>query len=174
MTHDIRIRRLSGRDWNAVLALEAGAYADSGLSEDGEALRSRALASPGTCFVLDAGPRTAGYVLALPYPLFRYPDLSRGEDTTFDSRNLHLHDIVIAPELRGRGLGRLLLRHLTATAGARGYERISLVSVGGSAPFWAAHGYRPHDEVALPASYGTGARYMSAPVRASRPVLTGR
>ncbi|MFF1798820.1 GNAT family N-acetyltransferase, partial [Kitasatospora sp. NPDC058263] len=66
--------------------------------------------------VLETGDRVAGYVLALPYPRFRYPDLTRPEERTFDSRNLHLHDLVIADDLRGRGLGSRLLRHLTAVA----------------------------------------------------------
>ena len=126
-----------------------------------EALRSRGLASPDTCFVVDTGQRLAGYLLSLPYPLFSYPDLARPEDTPFESPNLHLHDLVIAADSRRAGLGTRLFGHLRTTAEALRYERISLVAVSGSATFWAANGFRGHPEVALPTSYGPDALYMS-------------
>nr|WP_308439676.1 GNAT family N-acetyltransferase [Streptomyces capillispiralis] len=143
-------------------------YAPASLSEGIEALRSRGRASPSTCFVLETGGRVAGYVLALPYPRFRSPDLARPEEGTFDSRNLHLHDLVIAGDLRGRGLGSRLLRHLTATAERSSFERISLVAVGGTESFWAGHGYRPDPGAHLPGGYGDGAVYMSCPVQSHR------
>ncbi|MFC3571873.1 GNAT family N-acetyltransferase [Streptomyces yaanensis] len=165
MHHDVRIRNISDADWPGVAALEAGVYTDSSLSEGQTALESRGRASPTTCFVLEFGDRIAGYVLALPYPMFRFPDLTRPEVVVFQSRNLHLHDLVIAESLRGRGLGRRLLRHLTSTARAAEYERMSLIAVGGMETFWAANGYRAHREVRLPLSYGSTAVYMSTTVR---------
>ena len=168
MGYDVRIRHISDADWTGIVALEASAYTDSALSEGRAALESRAHASPATCFVLDFEQRMAGYLLALPYPMFRYPDLSRAEEIAFRSRNLHLHDLVIAEGLRGRGLAKRLLQHLTATAGPRMYERISLVAVGGSEAFWSANGYIAHRGVALPASYGTNAVYMSKAVQRGR------
>ncbi|WP_406446279.1 GNAT family N-acetyltransferase [Streptomyces sp. NBC_00631] len=143
--------------------MESRAYADLGLSEGRAALRSRADASPETCFVLDAGPQPAGYVLALPYPAFGYPDLERAEEPSVPSppsRNLHLHDIVVAERLRGRGLGERLLDHLTLTAAARGFERISLIAVGRSEPFWSARGFTAYPGIS-PDGYGVNARYMS-------------
>lgn len=157
----MRIRRISGGDWGGIAALEARAYEGSMLSEEPAALKSRALASPATCFVLDTGRQLAGYLLALPYPRFQYPDLTRLEEVSFRSRNLHLHDLVIADTFRGRGLARRLLSHLTETARSRMYECISLIAVAGSEPFWFANGYRAHPEVTLPSSYGTAAVYMS-------------
>ncbi|WP_046729361.1 GNAT family N-acetyltransferase [Streptomyces humi] len=159
----VRIRHIDDADWDAVAALEARAYAELGLSEGKSALRSRADASPETCFVLDVGSRTAGYVLALPYPPFRYPDLGRAEESAVTARrsgNLHLHDLVVAERLRGRGLGRRLLDHLTLTAGARGFERISLIAVGHSERFWSARGFTAHPGIA-PGGYGANAVYMS-------------
>ncbi|MFC5105138.1 hypothetical protein [Kibdelosporangium philippinense] len=57
-----------------------------------------------------------------------------------------------------------LLRHLTATARSRSYNRISLIAVAGSATFWSANGFQPHPEIALPASYGANAMYMSTAI----------
>ncbi|MGI5336015.1 GNAT family N-acetyltransferase [Streptomyces sp. CA-181903] len=168
----IRVRGIAERDWDAVVALEAGAYTALGLSEGRAALRSRADASPGTCFVLDVDARPAGYLLALPYPAFRCPDLTRPEapgEPPDPAANLHLHDIVVAPHLRRRGLGRHLLLHLTRTARARGDERISLVAVGGSEAFWSARGFAAHPDVTLPDGYGPDAVYMSRPVPGDDP-----
>jgi ribosomal protein S18 acetylase RimI-like enzyme len=164
MGHDVRIRHISDGDWSGIVALEASAYTDSALSEDRAALESRARASPATCFVLDCVQQIAGYLLALPYPMLQYPDLTRPEEIIFRSRNLHLHDLVIAENFRGRGLAKQLLHHLTATAGSKKYERISLIAVAGSETFWSANGYNAHHEVALPKSYGANAVYMSKAV----------
>lgn len=161
MNDSVRVRHLSDGDWAGIAALEAGAYTDSGLSEDQVALESRARSSPATCFVLEIGPRMVGYLLALPYPMFQYPDLTRPEETSFDSSTLHLHDIVIAGDFRKRGLARHLVEHLTATARSGTYERISLIAVAGSDTFWSANGFDTHPEVSLPESYGPGAVYMS-------------
>ncbi|WP_323185640.1 GNAT family N-acetyltransferase [Kitasatospora sp. NBC_01287] len=144
-----------------MVALEAAAYTECALSEERAALESRARVSPATCFVLEHGGRLVGYLLALPYPLFSYPDLARAEQVAFTSRNLHLHDLVVAEEFRGRGLATRLLRRLGARADAAGYERISLIAVGGSDSFWSRQGFAPRAEVALPAGYGPAALYMS-------------
>lgn len=156
-----RIRPITGDDWDGIVALEAGAYTALGLSEERSALQSKVRASPATCFALDAGHRLAGYLLALPYPESAYPDLARREQVVFHSRNLHLHDLVIAEDLRGRGLGRRLLARLTAGALQQGYERISLVAVGGSRTFWSARGFTARDGVVDHGEYGAGAVYMS-------------
>ncbi|MET7606027.1 GNAT family N-acetyltransferase [Streptomyces avermitilis] len=163
MSDDLRIRHITDADWDAIVAMESRAYAGLGLSEGRAALRSRADASPSTCFVLDVASRPAGYLLALPYPAGRYPELDWAEDRVVPSPasgNLHLHDIVIAERLRGRGLAQHLLNHLTLTAGSRGDERISLIAVGRSKPFWSAHGFTAHPGI-TPGGYGTHAVYMS-------------
>lgn len=160
----VRIRHIADADWDVIAAMEARAYTELGLTEGRVALRSRADASPDTCFVLDVGARPAGYLLALPYPPFAYPDLERTEEPTTPAHrprsNLHLHDIVVAERLRGRGLGQRLLDHLLLTAQARGFERISLIAVGRSERFWSARGFTAHPGIA-PGGYGADAVYMS-------------
>ncbi|MCI3275124.1 GNAT family N-acetyltransferase [Streptomyces cylindrosporus] len=157
----VRIRHLADADWDAVVELESHAYAALGLSEGRAALRSRADASPETCFVLDVGGQPAGYLLALPYPPFKYPDLERSEPAgARATRNLHLHDLVVTERLRGRGLGQCLLEHLSLAAGARGFERISLIAVGRSERFWSARGFTAYPGIA-PGGYGANAVYMS-------------
>ncbi|MGW7524470.1 GNAT family N-acetyltransferase [Streptomyces sp. NPDC054783] len=164
MTHPIR--GITEADWPEVVALEAEAYADTALTEGEAALRSRA--SAGTCLVLDLDGRIAGYALALPYPRFRCPDLTRAEQTAHCSTNLHLHDLVITAPLRRRGLGSRMARHLTDVARTRGFRTMSLIAVAGKESFWRANGYRAHREAHVPAGYGSGAVYMSAQVAAVR------
>ncbi|MBX7467534.1 GNAT family N-acetyltransferase [Streptomyces sp. MAG02] len=159
---DVVVRPLAERDWDAIVALEADAYTEDGLSEGRDALKSRHF--DGTCFVLEESGRVGGYLLALPYPPFSSPDLSRAEGSGHPSPNLHAHDLVIAEDLRGRGLGPRLLTHLRETARELGYEQISLVAVRGAHVLWAQLGYRAHPEVELPESYGTNAMYMSMEV----------
>ncbi|MFJ3789590.1 GNAT family N-acetyltransferase [Kitasatospora sp. NPDC090091] len=161
MSEDIAFRLLAEGDWDAVVELEHDAYAADGLSEGREALQSRARPSPGTCYVLEHRGRVRGYVLSLPYPLFRCPDLTRAEEGGHDSRNLHLHDLVIAEELRGRDVALRFVRHVRAEAQRQGFERISVVAVRRTDVLLAMLGYRTHREVAVPACYGPRAVYMS-------------
>ncbi|MFJ3220208.1 GNAT family N-acetyltransferase [Kitasatospora sp. NPDC086801] len=161
---DIRIRLLQEEDWDGVVALEERAYAASGLSEGREALRSRHRASPDTCFVLEHAGGLGGYLLALPYPLFRCPDLGRAEAGGVRATNMHLHDLVVAEHLRGRGLAHRMLRGLEQTARDRGCRTMSLVAVGGSQVVWAPLGYRARPEIGLPESYGSEALYMAMPL----------
>ncbi|MCS0635538.1 GNAT family N-acetyltransferase [Streptomyces sp. LP05-1] len=166
----VRVRRIQEGDWSAITALEAAAYTPLGLSEGEQRLRSRAAVSPETCSVLHLGDRLAGYLLSLPCPPFRCPDLDRAEQPSAPgphAGNLHLHDLVIARELRRQGLAQRLIRHLRRTAGSLGYERISLVAVGGADPFWAARGFTAHPGVRPPAGYGDQAVYMSQRLEAS-------
>lgn len=151
------IRHAVDGDWAVIAALEAGAYQEIGLSEDLEVLKSRGR----TAFVLELDGTTAGYVLALPYPAFQCPDLARPEQDVVTSTNLHLHDIVIADEHRGRGLGRLLVSRLVQEAKETGYERISLVALGGREKFWSANGFHPYPRITVPSCYGPEALYMS-------------
>jgi len=155
------VRPIRDRDWDSIVQLEAAAYAEGGLSEGRAALESRGRAAPATSFVLDTGERIVGYLLALPYPRFRYPDLARAEQSVIDSSSLHLHDLVIDGGFRGNGLAKRLLHHLTETARLKMYERISLIAVAGSHGFWSANGYHAHPEIVLPSSYGANAVYMS-------------
>lgn len=156
------LRPIGATDWPGVVALEAAAYRDLGLSEDPGHLRSRAGA--GTSFVVETGGQIAGYLLAFPSPYGRYPDLTADGTAVPGSSDLHLHDLVIAPEHRRDGLGSRLVEHLLEEARTVPYARVSLVAVGGSRAFWTRHGFRVRPEVPVSHGYGIGAAYMSRPL----------
>jgi ribosomal protein S18 acetylase RimI-like enzyme len=156
----MRVRPIADNDWDALMSLENAAYAAKALSEDRNALLSKQRVSPSTCFVVAIGRRLAGYLLSLPYPAFRCPALAHIETTEFQSRNLHLHDLVIDTRFRGKGLAKQLLHTLTRSAQANHFQSISLVAVGGSEPFWLAQGYNRCADIELPVGYGEQAVYM--------------
>ncbi|MFI6648031.1 GNAT family N-acetyltransferase [Streptomyces sp. NPDC050529] len=158
---DTRIRLLQEEDWDELVNLEESAYAASGLSEGEAALRSRHRASPSTCFALEHAGGFGGYLLALPYPLFRSPDLSLTEEGAVQGSNLHLHDLVIAERARGRGLAHRMQQHLEEAARTACYQTLSLVAVHGSQVLWTTLGYGARPDIGLPASYGTEAVYMA-------------
>ncbi|MER5355435.1 GNAT family N-acetyltransferase [Kitasatospora sp. NPDC002551] len=161
---DVTFRRLAEDDWDTVVELESAAYTADGLSEGREALYSRAQASPETCYVAERDGKVVGYLLSLPYPLYQCPDLSSPEQAAFDSTNLHVHDLVITEELRGRDLALRFIRHLRDEARRRGFDRISMVAVRRTDILLALLGYRAHRDVTVPPCYGARAVYMSMPV----------
>lgn len=73
---------------------------------------------------------------------------------------------MIVPELRRRGLARMVLDRLIRTGLSQGYERLSLVAVGGSDAFWSSCGFAAHPAVPVADSYGRSAVYMSLPLTA--------
>ncbi|MFB7473609.1 GNAT family N-acetyltransferase [Kitasatospora sp. NPDC056184] len=164
VTEAVAFRRLAEGDWDTVVELESAAYAADGLSEGRQALYSRGQASPDTCYVAEHDGRVVGYLLSLPYPLYRCPDLSSPEEAVFESTNLHVHDLVITEELRGRDLALRFIRHLREEARRRGFDRISMVAVRRTDILLTLLGYRAHRDVAVPECYGERAVYMSMPV----------
>jgi predicted N-acetyltransferase YhbS len=152
-------RALAEADWPQVTVLEAATYGDLGLSEGQIALRSRA--GVGTSFVYEHDGIIVGYVLALPWPYGKFPDLDLVGPSSVSSPNLHLHDMAVAAEHRRAGLGSRLTGHLLAVAGDLGYRRVSLVALDGREVFWARHGFHPQPAVPPPVGYGPGATYMS-------------
>ncbi|WP_042402277.1 GNAT family N-acetyltransferase [Streptacidiphilus carbonis] len=172
MAEELSIRRIRPDDWDGIVALESRAYAPLGLSEQRAALESRARASPATCFVVEFESRAplrrrvAAYALALPYPRFRYPGLGEPEQEAFRAGNLHLHDLVVAEELRRRGLAARLLARLEVVARTQRHRHVSLVAVAGSESFWSRHGFAVHRDVAAERHYGARAVYMSKPLGA--------
>lgn len=81
------------------------------------------------------------------------------------SAMLHIHDIALLSAARRGGLGRAVVRGLLDSAAAAGLAHLSLVAVGDAAPYWERLGFAdaPVADPAALASYGTKARYMTAP-----------
>ena len=52
-----------------------------------------------------------------------------------------IEDVVVAPDVRGRGVGRLIVDALVAAARARGCFKVSLEAATSAQPFYAAGGF---------------------------------
>ncbi|MDX3663094.1 GNAT family N-acetyltransferase [Streptomyces sp. ID05-26A] len=153
------MRLIEPGDWDRIGEIEAAEYGARGLAEGRELLKSRW--GKETSFVLESEGRVDGYVIALPYPLDTGPDPAIAERVVHRSSNLHLHDIVVSEELRGRGWAGRMTGRLVERARRSGYQRISLVALGGVTGFWAGQGFESRPDVPLPDGYGPGAVYMS-------------
>jgi GNAT superfamily N-acetyltransferase len=132
---------LTAADIAALHQLEADAYLPSLHESDEAFLRLIELYPEGAfgCFD-DEGlcgyafgvPLRGGSTLELRVPLPRIPE---GADV------FYVHDVAVAARCRGLGLGHRLATRLLDVARARGFARAELVSVQGSAPFWAKLGF---------------------------------
>lgn len=52
-----------------------------------------------------------------------------------------IEDVVVAPDVRGKGVGRLIVDALVAAARARGCFKVSLEAAASAQPFYAAGGF---------------------------------
>ncbi|WP_416357953.1 GNAT family N-acetyltransferase [Aureimonas phyllosphaerae] len=131
--------------------------------EDEAVFRDRLSLFPDGSLVLAApGGGLAAYAIAYPVRRFAPPPLDtvlgrlpEGADA------LYIHDVAVAPEWRGRGLAEPAIARLLALA--EPFGAAVLVSVYGTPPFWARHGFRPVEDEALTsklASYGEDAVFM--------------
>jgi ribosomal protein S18 acetylase RimI-like enzyme len=135
------IRSLTAEDVPAIAALEAEAY-EPALHESPEAFARLievfgagaigAFDEHGLCGYALGVPLRSGSVLELRQPLRAIPA---------DADMFYVHDVAIAARCRGQGLGRTLAERLMAVGAGLGFERFELVSVQGSAPFWARFGF---------------------------------
>ena len=99
-----------------LFAQEADFVPDAGRQERGLAAL---LDDPGAGSILVA--REGGQVLGMVVLLHTVSTAEGG-------RVAWLEDLVLAPECRGRGIGRALLRHAIATARAQGLLRLTLLT----------------------------------------------
>lgn len=136
-----------------------------GLPEGPEMLAERLRLYPQGCRVLaQAGGPVQGYAISHPILPFEPPALDSllGEISPA-ARQYYLHDIVLDPALRGGGHARMVIEALLAQAAD--YDSTALVSVYGTAGFWARFGFAvsPRDMAAKLAPYGKGAVFMTRP-----------
>jgi ribosomal protein S18 acetylase RimI-like enzyme len=159
---DMNWRAMSALDIGAVEAIAARVHPD--FHERAEVLAERVALYPPGAHLLEIGERPVGYVLSHPWAADAVPAL----DTPLGALpaapdTYYFHDLALLPVARRVGAGSLMVAALARHAAARELGQMSLVAVGGSAPFWERHGFRPRDLPALAGnlrSYSAEARYM--------------
>ena len=152
-------REMREEDLDGVVALSRIVHPE--LPERIDVFADRLAIFPQGCQVL-AGTGIEGYAVSHPARLFDPPLLG----TTLgalpeDADGYYIHDVVVAPVLRGAGHARIGVYH-ALDAGAA-FRETALISVYDTAAFWKRFGFSdrtrdlPPDKLGL---YGTDARYM--------------
>lgn len=149
---------LSAADAAAVLALAELAH--PGLPERIDVFTERIRLFPAGCLKLVHDSRLVAYGIAHPWRLGTAPKL----DTLLgalphEANCLHLHDVVVAPEARGRGAAAAYFAAMDTVARAHRLPALALVSVYGTNHLWARSGFVERGGPDL-GGYGPTARYM--------------
>ena len=165
-------------DLPAVLAIQAQCYGDA-LVESADALESRLVLSPATCWVASlatpsqsgqSGHTLAAYLFTHAWPEASLPpwnghlvrDWSDTEPLTW-----FIHDMAVAPIGRGAGLASRLHDAARDMARKDGLRSSRLVAVQSADGYWRRLGYAPlaaDMHAAKLAAYGEGAVLMGCPL----------
>ena len=125
--------------------------------------------APEGCRVLAADAGLAGYAISHPWTGQAPPRLDALLGVLPARPGAwHIHDIALAPGVRGMGLAAAVLRGLLAGRALPA----TLVAIPGTGAIWARQGFRDAavDDPAALSSYGAGARFMRRePSRAGGP-----
>ena len=160
------IRPIMETDWLAILALQAEAY-HALEPESEQVLRSKLQLGPHTCLVACDGEQVLGYCLAHPWCKCDPAGLYQCYSTTAGQDTLYIHDMVVAPKARGRGIAEQFLRQVEQHASALQAEQLSLVAVQGAERYWARHGFMPSRTSKNLHEYGRQAIYMRRVLQAN-------
>lgn len=159
-----RWRPMARSDLRAAIALADRVH--PGLPEEEAVFTDRLNLCPAGCLVLaDPAGIVCGYTLAHPWTEGPPPKLNTLLGTLpTPADRFFIHDVVVAPEMRGQGLAAPGVELLLEQAAS--YPSAALVSVYGTVPFWARFGFVDASGT-LPAGaladYGSDARFMIRP-----------
>ena len=155
-------RQMNESDIPGVLRVADKIHAD--LPENEFVFRERLNLFPEGCLVFTENGEVGGYVISHPVRHGQPSALNSllGEVTP-DADQYYIHDLAILPGFRGRGLAAECICKLLDIA--KRYPTTCLISVYGTAPFWARYGFAPTPVDAVMEEklrgYGEDATYLS-------------
>ncbi|WP_151703607.1 GNAT family N-acetyltransferase [Nitrincola alkalilacustris] len=153
------IKEIEASDWKGILHVQAEVYSD--VEPEQEAvLRHKWEHSPDSCFVYEKNNTISAYLLAHTWGGEAPPKLHALLPAKLQGQTLFLHDLAVSARLSGSGVGSAMVNHLVQIAAANGYEKIMLVAVQNSAPFWNKMGFSEMLGIQACPSYGIGSRVM--------------
>ncbi|KAI0976022.1 acyl-CoA N-acyltransferase [Xylaria arbuscula] len=101
---------------------------------------------PEGCLVLEEDARVCGYAISHPIRHGQPPALdSLLGEIALEADQFYIHDVCVLPDFRGHSYATDAVKKLLSL-GER-YTTTCLVSVYGTAFFWARFGFRPPDEI---------------------------
>jgi GNAT superfamily N-acetyltransferase len=160
-------RPTTSTDLDAISAI--GNRIHAALPERPEVFAEKVQLFPEGCFSLARNATIVGYGFSHPWGLNSVPPLDAflGK-LPAASHCLFVHDVVVLPSARGRDAAGELMSILAGVARQRGLAFLALVSVYGTHPLWARHGFEVVADANLArelASYGSMAQYMRRHLR---------
>lgn len=159
-----RWRPMTMADLPAVDRLSVRIHPD--FPERPEVLAEKFRLFPRGCFVLDgAHLPTAGYCFSHPWQSGPPPELDTPLGGLPERPNAYfIHDLAVEAFLRRRNLASVIVPLLVGVAHSIPVDRMTLVAVSGSEPFWTRMGFLRSADAALQdsarAKYGAGAVHM--------------
>lgn len=154
---------MSAADLPAVNALAERIHPS--FPEDAAVFTERLRLYPDGCRVFERGDVIEAYVVSHPWLRNEPPALNSllGELPAAPS-TYYIHDLALAPEVRGSGAAADIVASLAAHALAGGFSSMSLIAVNGSSRFWQRQGFEVAPNPLLDAkltSYGDDAVFMT-------------
>lgn len=164
----MQIRAIQAQDWPSILHIQDECYPNIE-PESLDALQSKALLSPDTCYVVTQNDSVIGYCLAHPWQRDLPPSLEQVLDQAPLQETLYLHDIAFSAKARGLGAGAAVFSRLIERAQDKGLDSISLVAVGGAHTYWQRLGFKSRIIDKSLDSYPEDACYMVYAIAAHAP-----
>ncbi|WP_238160059.1 GNAT family N-acetyltransferase [Pigmentiphaga sp. H8] len=164
------VQAMQPADVEAVLVVQAQAYAGFDLLEDAGFFLNRIELSPRTCWIARGDGELLGYLVSYPWTLGEPPQLNVPlRALPAGAHSWFVHDCAVAPAAAGRGVGRALVSAGLRHARTSGLACATLVSLGLARPYWAALGFEPvATDPGLLDGYGADACYMRRLLSAER------
>lgn len=147
-------------DLNTVLTIAAEVHI--GFGEDCTLFANRLTLYPDGCWLAEDQGQMLGYSIAFPGLTTKPPKLNELWDQLPHAPDcLYWHDLCLRPAARGKKLGRRINDRMAVLTRQLGLHQMALISVHGSAPFWAAQGFvRQTPAPPSVVSYGPDAQFM--------------
>ncbi|MCL1138770.1 GNAT family N-acetyltransferase [Shewanella pneumatophori] len=155
----MNLRPITQADWSYILDIQLECYPQIE-PESLAVLQSKWLASPESCFIIEADNSIIGYCLAHPWHLDNPPSLEQQLARIDHANTLYLHDIALSTKAQGKGAGKQALTKLIGFANTNNYPSISLVAVQGAHLYWGKQGFIAKQINKDLSAYPEDARYM--------------
>lgn len=166
-----QIRPLLATDITGILRIQTACYAPE-MNESAAIMRARQACAPEYCW--GAGERElAAYLLTYPSRLGKITPLGGDFAPAAQPDCLYLHDLAVAPQAAGNGLGAALVKHALNSARQQGLRAAALVCVQEALGFWQRCGFVEQPELDPRqaehlATYPAPARYMQCRLDSGR------
>lgn len=140
MAADPRWRPARIADAEAIAARAAAALGAYG--EAAAVYAERIALAPEGCLVLEHAGDIVGHFLSHPWRRGSVPQINAMLGALPEDADCwYVHDVVIAPEARRGGFAEAALEIVATAARAQGFDRLTLIAVGGADRYWQRLGF---------------------------------